>query len=426
MNTMLERIESSVKKANKRFKDKEVIIYGCTVFLNRIYKSLSENKIVVDAIIDNGQDKIGKTYLGIKVHKPEEFLIPYNENRLVIVCSVHEKEMIDSLKGMGYNENNILHISSKMEFNHLNELEYVENEMQSVRVGYNIYQKLQQEYGDTVTLIMMPRASGDVFIACSYLKEWCKRYEIDNYVLVGTGRNFVEIANMFQIVETRELTTEEKEKLLKAYMFLSEYMQVKVISEWVLRIRNSYFARKKNEICFVDKFRYETFGLPKGTKAEKAIFTQQIDIEKYRMNKEKTIIIAPYAYSSPAPMISKTVWEKLVKELLKLGYTIYTLGYGEKELAIDNTECIQFSYAEANKLLEYAGGFIGARSGLCDIVHSAVCKKVIIYGNSRAANMNFWSLKNNFDGFTGKEIMYEDYTEKEFIDYIRTYFGNEE
>lgn len=75
--------------------------------------------------------------------------------------------------------------------------------------------------------------------------------------------------------------------------------------------------------------------------------------------------------------------------------------------------------------MECAGGFLAARSGLCDIVHMAKCRQLIVYGrNIRNKYIpDFFSLQKNYPDFDGKEIVFDDFTEQDFVKCVTDFFS---
>lgn len=420
---MDERIGEVVNRNINLIVGKKIVIYGCTFFAAKIYDKLRKVNIDISAFVDNDSNKVGKRYMGVTVYKPEVFLLPHHSDILVIVCSVHAKEMIASLRKLGYTNSGVLHIDVMDDWEKLCTLEYADERLQRIMSGYEIYLHIIEEYGEEAKIIIAPKASGDIYIACSYLEKWMHKDNVTNYVLVGTEKNMIDIAKIYQLSNTKLITQSDKELLLDAYMFLDNQLNIKLLSGWELRTRNSYFPVQKSSVLFSEKFKYETFGLAKEAKPTLPSFTNMINLEEYKLKQNNTVIIAPYAYSSPAPKIRKNTWERLVERIREQGFEVLTVGYGEDEPPIKNTEIIRFSHVDAIGILEYSGMFIGARSGLCDIISSAKCKKIIIYGGAIRNNgvLPFFSLKENFEQFTGSEIIFDDYTEKEFIEYVITY-----
>ena len=93
-------------------------------------------------------------------------------------------------------------------------------------------------------------------------------------------------------------------------------------------------------------------------------------------DKRKTAIISPYAKSVAA--LPEELWTDMIKDLMKKGYEIYTnVGEGEKPLS--GTKPISPKIAETRSAVEQAGLFIGIRSGICDVIKTAHCRKIALY-----------------------------------------------
>lgn len=420
-----ERIRMAVDAFVQEHQGESAVIYGCTGYARQIYLLMQEKGVYIEAFIDNDKKKAGKKYLGVDIFLPKRYLLSCEKKKHVIVCSAYGREMLDSLHDMGYGSENILYIDldgrTEEEC-----IEITESKMEFVRKGIECYRRLQSEYGKGTVLLIAPEASGDVFLALAYLCDWNMLHHMSDYVLVGAKSNFIDIAKLYDLDErTKLVTIEERDSLLAAYMFMGERLNVKPLSGWSLRIRNSFVGKPDKPFLFKDAFRYETYGLMKEAEPKYPQRKNKAGENRLQcMRKGKTIIIAPYAYSSQKPMIATEVWEEIVETLCKKGYMVRTVGYGKGEPPIKGTQRLQFSYREACDILESAGGFIAARSGLCDIVHMAECRQLIIYGkNIRNEYSNiFFSLKRNYPDFKGDEIIYDDFERQDFIRYVTNYF----
>lgn len=425
MSDVRERIEMRVNAFAEGYRGESITIYGCTVFAKQIFLLLRKKSIPVDAFVDNDVRKAGDKYLGVDIFSPRQYLLPFDSHKRIVVCSIHEAEMLDSLYGMGYGSENILHIGIETG-NAPDSEELAEEKMDLVRAGIDCYQRLQSEYGEDAVVLVAPQASGDVFLACAYLQLWRRSYGVGEYVLVGGHPNIVEIADLYGLHgKARQVSKEDREGLLAAHMFLGEHLHIKPLTGWELRIRNSYVANPQKPFLFREAFKYETYRLEKEAVPEypKRI-RQRLRDEFQCMKKGAAVVIAPYAYSSPAPMIGMRIWDEIADRLRRRGYKVFTVGYGEKEPPIKGTLRIQFSYREACDILEHAGGFIAARSGLCDIVHMAECRQLVIYGkNIRNPYVaDFFSLKRNYPDFNGTEITFDDYAAQDFVERVVRYF----
>ena len=90
-------------------------------------------------------------------------------------------------------------------------------------------------------------------------------------------------------------------------------------------------------------------------------------------------------------------WEHLADALKKKGYSVCTNVGTAEEVAVLGTQPLDFSLEYAKEILEIAGTFIGLRSGFCDLISQAECKKIIfypdrIYGTNEF--IDFFSLSN--------------------------------
>lgn len=98
-------------------------------------------------------------------------------------------------------------------------------------------------------------------------------------------------------------------------------------------------------------------------------------IDKYSIN-DKTIIISPYANSKYEAHTQ--FWDKLVRELISLGYSVLTNGNGEKEPALEGTGLFSASLKETFICVQKCRCFIGYRSGLCDWLACADCRMIVL------------------------------------------------
>lgn len=111
----------------------------------------------------------------------------------------------------------------------------------------------------------------------------------------------------------------------------------------------------------------------------------QIDIEwgkrifqKNHLILGNTILIAPDA-TSVAYEPDKDFWKNLALNLQRGGYCVCTNLANAEEKGIENTVGVWIPYTRIATFLEMGGFFIGYRSGLCDLVASLKCKKIVIY-----------------------------------------------
>ena len=113
----------------------------------------------------------------------------------------------------------------------------------------------------------------------------------------------------------------------------------------------------------------------------------------------RTVLLAPYAGKSDMRGIPMSFYIKLAEQLRAVGYTVCTNTGRAKEPPVPGTVPLLVPYRLARRFCEKAGSFVSIRSGLCDIVSSAECKKVVLYGNAvfmsaAASQKEFYSLNS--------------------------------
>ena len=119
------------------------------------------------------------------------------------------------------------------------------------------------------------------------------------------------------------------------------------------------------------------FGLPKDTQpvrpsAEK--LRQYPDLKS--ISKGNAVIFSPYAKSVTA--LPAEFWVGAVQHYKEKGYQCFTNVAGEEQ-PLPGTLEIRPAIAEIQSVAEHAGTFMGIRSGLCDVLRYADCKKIALY-----------------------------------------------
>ena len=72
------------------------------------------------------------------------------------------------------------------------------------------------------------------------------------------------------------------------------------------------------------------------------------------------------------------IWNYIVNYYKDKGYSCYTNVVGEEQ-PLPGTQPVSPAISEIRSVVERAGTFIGIRSGLCDILREAWCRKIALY-----------------------------------------------
>lgn len=386
------------------FENRFVVLFGVNTPGDEVINYLLENNIKVDAIIDNNHINSGKKLLEINVYTPNDLLSEYKDNLLVLICSRYYFEMRAQLEKMGYVSDKhifkILDMNSDVEYSVKRDL--FNKNSKFVLDAMTVYENIKNEYGKDVFIFLNPvKANGDVYITCRYLESYVKKNNIKNYVLVVIGKACYNVAKLFEIGNVEIASQEEMELLVRMERFVGGLkVKIKVMQPYIMYTNFLNNLDGYKGLNFNDFFKHSLFELEDTAKKRTPInLFDKKKLEKFIKEKHfikgKTVILSPYANS--LPQMSWKFWSRLTEKLNESGYKVFTNSSGKNETIIPNSEPIFFDFCDAIDILEYAGFFIGVRSGLCEILSSAKCKKIVLYPDKACRFckvINVYGLKN--------------------------------
>lgn len=400
-----EEIDKNIKKL--RFNKKYIVVFGANLTTEFIFRSLSLRNIYVDTVIDNDISKQGGFIFGVKICSPEIVLKEYRSNAVILIASKYYNEMVKQLENMFYErEKHIIKITDMPEVTSKTNIEQksFEDNIESVKKGGDVYIEIINKYGIDVKIFIMPlTGTGDMYLAGTYLKEYIQKNNIKNYVVTVIKDSCKNLCEWFNIDKVEKLEVGESDDLVKLSIFLGKnninnsilhYQYFKIYTG----ILNNCERNLYNKVNFLDMFKYCTFNrnydqcIPRG-KIDNFYVKKLFEDEK--LKKGKTVILSPYAQTFFR--LPNEFWGKLAKKLIENGYIVCTNSAGKSEPIIEGTKSIFFPLKEAYNVIEYAGYFVGLRSGFCDIVSETKSQKVILYQESLI-------FPNAFEFFSFKDI----------------------
>lgn len=258
-----------------------------------------------------------------------------------------------------------------------------------ISFGYRVYKRLLREYGAGTEFCMHHYpGTGDSYLAAGLLK--CRlenKKSSGNYVVLLAGQAAKRVAELFDLAPVIVLSNRDMWKLGNFWRFLPpahthitnlHYLLGRDgydIPFRMIGFRGTTFFEQYLIYAFAD-VRAEEFVLPTfSATSEKS----DVLFAQHHLMPGKTVLIAPYANTDWPHFVPMDFWERLACRLQAEGYTVCTNSCGEKEPAILGTTAVQIPFSGLKCFLEKAGTFIGLRSGLCEVVSSIACKKIIIY-----------------------------------------------
>ncbi|WP_035214651.1 hypothetical protein [Desulfitobacterium hafniense] len=279
-------------------------------------------------------------------------------------------------------------------------------------LAYRKYARIKRIYGaDCVICTCALLGTGDYYLNGMYLKAWLGKNKITNYVFNVPTPQHLRIINMFDYMSSHTHKVGDNGFLNGFKFFLGNYP-----------IDYHYFfvGTGASYRGFLEMYPYTSFlfgykgftmldcylrlgfELPADTVRVPAKFSDDtVALDKLIASanaiRGKTILLSPYAVSYDA--FSPQFWNIIVWVLKRRGYHLLT-NVGKNEQPLKGTKALLVPYEFSVPFLNFAGGFIGIRTGLCDIISTSVCKKVVIHPYYAINWPNGTSL-----GFTGLKNM---------------------
>lgn len=258
--------------------------------------------------------------------------------------------------------------------------------------GFRDYEKIVKKYGSDVAILSTAwRGTGDYFICGLYLDAFLKQNHISNYVFLtpnnGGERKVVGLFHVYKshTIETKDINPIRMfdsflmRKEANIFYFHHGYQNPNNLSISVSGIP----LTGHNGLNMVDFYLH--FGMKIAENAVKStpeyVKDEEVINKWFEQNHliyGKTVLISPYSTGLKEYEIPKEFWENLALELKRRGYSLVTNCAG-LEKCITGTVALNIPYDQTVPFLEKAGYFIGIRSGLCDIIAGAHCKKIVLH-----------------------------------------------
>lgn len=262
-------------------------------------------------------------------------------------------------------------------------------------LGFWAYKKLLCEHGvDTSLLGTVRHGIGDYYICASYLPAWLRQQELGSFVFLALGGGEKKVLELFPTVANSIVTPPFGEtgysRLLdfRAFLgidhcrFYNFHHQQNFPSSEELNISRGMLQGFRG-LNMVDFYLACGFGLQGDASWEKPTFSKDIKkidsyFMQYYLKPGRTVLLAPCSTGLEEHLLPMSFWAELAQGLRKEGWLVCTnCAAGEKP--VPGTLALYLPLTEIVPFLDVAGGFIGIRSGLCDVISTSICRKVILH-----------------------------------------------
>ena len=359
---------------NDAIQNKKIYLFGHCNATEKLADLLLERGFAVKAILDNNTAKYGKDYRDIMIVPPQDILYEEPEDTIVCIAARAYAAMKDQLRRIGYRGqiHRMVDYNSYAEYS-LSEDTFVEKKCRMER-GIALLQRFKEKYPDHFRILCPFSALGDIFIMMSYLPHFLKKREIGKCVVCVVGDACAQVVQMFGAYPVETFLQKDMDETIQAVLYTEDQNAFIAHQDrpYVVDLHRALYTKC---IPLEQIYCCGVFGLPAGTVPYKPTGLRQYSGME-QIERGNAVLFSPYAKSVTA--LPDPLWEQIVDGYLQRGYQCFTNVAGD-ERPLAGTQPISPKIAEIQSLAEYAGTFVGIRSGICDVLKYAKCKKAALY-----------------------------------------------
>lgn len=386
---------------------KKIFLFGHCAATLELVDLLEEKGLTVTAILDNSAEKRGLVYKGAEVVSPDKIIElsgqdPENDS-IVLITSRFYASMQKQLRELGYKGP----VRKLIDYNTYAEYSLSEDTIKRMTArekhGEDLTADLINKYGQVFKVFCPFNALGDIYIMMSYWNSFARMRGIEKPVFCVSGRVLSDIIHMFGDYPVEVYEQKELDAMIQAAIYTQDKDSYIAHQDrpYVINLHRALYIKKipleKIYCCGV-------FGLPADTVPDIPRFGRKEYKYLDRIEAGKSVIFSPYAKSVTA--IDAGIWKNAVDYYTGKGYKCFTNVVGD-EVPLAGTEALEVPLPEMISVLEKAGTFIGLRSGLCDVVRTANCRKIALYPDYNYCDTKWKAIDiYSIDGF--ENIALED------------------
>lgn len=397
-----EELRANLKRCmeNGSLERKSVYLFGHCEATLTLADLLLFHGIGPVAILDNSAAKQGTFYKEIPVQKPETILEENPEQAVVLIVTRFYESMNAQLRELGFTGE----VQKLVDYNTYAEYSLSEDTLlrkkERLHHGEEILAELRGTYPGHLLVFCPFQALGDIYFCMSYLPAFIKKRKASACTVCVVGKGCGAVASLFGGYGVEVFGQKELDAAVQACLYenRSDTFVAHQDRPYVVDLNRALYSRR---ISLEKIYRCGVFGLPMET--EPALpkcwkeYSGLCSIEKGR-----AVILSPYAKSVTA--LGSSVWEQIIADYREKGYQIFTNVSGS-EKPLEGTEPISPGISEMKSVVEQAGTFIGIRSGLCDVIRTADCRKTALYPDYLYCDTRWKSIDiYAIDGFENVEV----------------------
>lgn len=351
-----------------------ICLFGHCNATEELVDLLLEKGYFVKKILDNNTAKHGNQYRNIPIDSPDSILCENPDQTMVCIVTRFYEAMNRQLRQIGFTGK----IKKLVDYNTYAEYslsdETIQRKLERVAYGKAIIEQLDKKYPGYFRIFCPFSALGDIYFCMSYLPYFLQIRKKNNYLVCVSGNSCSKIVALFDNCPVEVMLQKQLDAAIQAELYIQDREAFIAHQDrpYVVNLHRALYVKK---IPLEKMYCCGVFGLPSDTRPlAPTRWSLYKDLEL--IEKNHAVILSPYAKSVTA--LPEKIWKDIVCDYQRQGYQIFTNVVGE-EKPLEGTQPISPAICEMKSVVERAGTFIGIRSGICDVIRTADCKKIALY-----------------------------------------------
>lgn len=370
---MTQNLDSLI--ADGALREKTLFLFGHCNATEELAELLFYKGYRVEAILDNSLTKQGMSVKDIRIVSPESVnWEAYQDNAAVLIVTRFYEAMSRQLKNLGFPGKTW----KLVDYNTFSEYslsgETIMRKKRRLEYGQEVLQGIKRKYPGYFRVFCPFPALGDIYFTAGFLPRFLKERGEERCVICVPTRVCEKVVSLFGDYPAEVLPQKELDAAIQAVIYTQDTHSFIAHQDrpYVVQLSKALYAKK---IPLEEIYARGVFGF-KGECAL-AVPTKWKDYSYLGdIHPGRAAVLSPYAKSVVA--LPGETWRDLAADLLRKGFQVFTNVFGD-EKPIEGTVPISPEINEMKSVVERAGLFIGIRSGLCDILRTAGCRKVALY-----------------------------------------------
>lgn len=354
--------------------DQTICLFGHCNATEELADLLLKKGYFIQKILDNNISKQGKTYRDIPIEPPDSILVENPDRTIVCIATRFYEAMYAQLRKIGFcgKVQKLVDYNTYAEYSLSDET--IKRKQKRVADGTLIVDQLKKKYPGYFRIFCPFSALGDLYLCMSYLPSFLNARNKKKYLICVAGASCARVAELFDDCPVEVMQQKELDAAIQAELYRQDEDAFIAHQDrpYVVNLHRALYLKRipleKIYCCGV-------FGLPSNTKpVVPTRWIRYADLES--IEKRHAVILSPYAKS--VTMLPDHIWKDIISDYKKRGYQVFTNVTGE-EMPLEGTLPIRPAIQEMKSVVEQAGIFIGLRSGICDVIRTADCRKIALY-----------------------------------------------